>query len=132
MKGHMVRGLPDISSMSSICDFDIQHDMRLRNEILNVKAKADDTSPALKFLGVHILWKCCKDLERKCSCVGCGRRLWLPPPSQTGPPLYYWPGFTPRRPLIGRAVQFSHPTRLPLEERCHRPGLSFPIGSLTQ
>ena len=65
MKGHMVRGLSDISSMSSICDFDIQHDMRLRNEILNVKAKADNTSPALKFLGVHILWKCCKDLSRK-------------------------------------------------------------------
>ena len=40
MKGHMVRGLSDISSMSSICDFDIQHDMCLRNEILNVKAKA--------------------------------------------------------------------------------------------
>ena len=131
MKGHMVRGLSDISSMSSICDFDIQHDMRLRNEILNVKAKSDNTSPALKFLGVHFLWKCCKDLSRKGN-VGCGRRLWLPPPSQTGPPLYYWPGFTPRRPLIGRSLQFSHPTRLPLEERCHRPGLSFPIGSLTQ
>ena len=57
MKGHMVRGLSDISSMSSICDFDIQHDMCLRNEMLNVKA--------LKFLGVHILWKCCKDLSRK-------------------------------------------------------------------
>ena len=62
MKGHMVRGLSDISSMSSICDFDIQPDMCLRNEILSVKAKADNTSPALKSLGVHILWKCCKDL----------------------------------------------------------------------
>ena len=32
------------------------------------------------------------------------------------PPLYYWPGFTPRRLLIGRATQFSHPARLPLAE----------------
>ena len=32
------------------------------------------------------------------------------------PPLYYWPGFTPRLPPIGPAAQFSHPTILPLEE----------------
>ena len=32
------------------------------------------------------------------------------------PPLYYWPGFTPPPALIGRARQFSHPTRLPLAE----------------
>ena len=50
MKSHMVRGLSDISSMSSICDFDIQHDMRLRNEMLNVKAKVDNTL-ALNFFG---------------------------------------------------------------------------------
>ena len=32
------------------------------------------------------------------------------------PPLYYWPGFTPCRLLIGRASQFSHPAQLLLAE----------------